>query len=41
MENDQPNYDNEYQEDDFDYHYNKTINLSIKNGKDNLLINLY
>jgi hypothetical protein len=33
MENEQNTYENEYQEDDFDYHYNKTINVSIKNGK--------
>ena len=32
MENETQNYDN-YQEDDFDYHYNKTVNVSIKNGK--------
>ena len=33
MENDQQTFDNDFQEDDFDYHYNKTINVSIKNGK--------
>ena len=34
MENDQQIYENDYQ-DDFDYHYNKTINVSTKTGKYN------